>query len=137
MRAAMAHQDGVGDWVNFKLGGRDVLGRVVEDRGRIGAQGRSLFRVLAVTAGPGQPGVFELPADELRPASLITLPQAREYADRYIVPSPFADIRDGRYCIGTLTWPGAVGEVSECGSSFEEAIDRFRQRHPQMVVEPE
>jgi hypothetical protein len=137
MRAAIAHRETVGDWVTFKLGNRDVLGRVLEDRGRIGAQGRSLLRVLAVTAGPGQPGVFELPADELRPASLITVIQAREYADRYIGQSPFAEIRNGRHCVGTLSWPGQAGEVSECGSSFEEAIDRFRLRHPQMVVEPD
>lgn len=136
MRAAIAHRETVGDWVTFKLGNRDVLGRVLEDRGRIGAQGRSLLRVLAVTAGPGQPGVFELPADELRPASLITVTQAREYAERHIVQSPFAEIRNGRHCVGTLSRPGQA-EVSECGSSFEEAIDRFRLRHPQMVAEPD
>jgi hypothetical protein len=136
MRAAIAHQETVGNWVTFKVGSRDVLGRVIEDRGRIGAHGRRLLRVLAVTAGPGQPGVFELPADDLRPASLITEPQAKEYADRYIVPSPFAEIRKGRFCVGTRSWPSEAGEVVECGSSFEEALDLFRQRHPQMVVEP-
>ena len=137
MRAAIAHPDRVGEWVTFSVGTRDVLGRVLEDRGRIGVQGRRLLRVLAVTAGPGQPGVFELPADELRAASLMTKPQAQEYADRYIVPSAMAEIRDGKYCIHNRSWPGEPSEVMECGSSFEEAIDRFRQRHPQMVVEPE
>jgi hypothetical protein len=137
MRAAIAHHETAPDWVTLKLGSREVLGRVLEDRGRIGVQGRRLLRVLAVTAGPGLPGVVELPEDELRPASLITLPQAKEYADRYIVPKPFAKIRSGKYCVGTYSWPGGDGELCECADSFEEAIDQFRRRHPQMVVEPE
>jgi hypothetical protein len=137
MRTRVANERTVGEWVTFSVGGREVLGRVIEDRGGIGVGGRRLLRVLAVTAGPGQPAVFELPSGEISPASLISRPQAQEYADRYIVPAPFADIRKNRYCVGTRSWPGSDGEVVECGSSFEEAIDSFRRRHPQMVTEPE
>ena len=43
----------------------------------------------------------------------------------------------GSYCIGTYSRPGGAGELCECGDSFEEAIELFRLRHPQMVIEPE
>ena len=51
----------VGDRVRFKLGGHQVVGRVVEDRGFIGVDGRQLVRV-EVEVDPTYLREFELPA---------------------------------------------------------------------------
>ena len=50
-----------GDRVRFKLGARHVVGRVVEDRGFIGVDGRQLVRV-EVKVDPTYLREFELPA---------------------------------------------------------------------------
>jgi hypothetical protein len=58
----------VGDRVRFQLGGRKVLGTVVEDRGLIGVDGRQLVRV-QVELDPTYVQQFELPAALLERAS--------------------------------------------------------------------
>jgi hypothetical protein len=55
----------VGDLVQIKFGAGDVMGQVVEDRGRIGFKGRNLYRIL-VTMDAGEPMNIELPAEEIR-----------------------------------------------------------------------
>jgi len=51
----------VGDRVRFKLGAHNVVGKVVEDRGFIGVDGRQLVRV-EVEVDPTSLREFELPA---------------------------------------------------------------------------
>lgn len=51
----------VGDRVQFKLGAHQVVGRVVEDRGFIGVDGRQLVRV-EIEVDPTYLREFELPA---------------------------------------------------------------------------
>ena len=51
----------VGDRVRFKLGAHQVVGRVIEDRGFIGVDGRQLVRV-EVEVDPTYLREFELPA---------------------------------------------------------------------------
>jgi hypothetical protein len=58
----------VGNRVRFRLGAHNVLGRIVEDRGNIGVNGRRLFRV-EVQLDPTYVQVFELPIDALKPAA--------------------------------------------------------------------
>ena len=55
----------VGDRVEFKLAGRRVSGRIVEDRGNLGARGR---RIVAVHTKIGRKNsaVIEIPAEEVR-----------------------------------------------------------------------
>ncbi len=54
----------VGDRVKFKLAGRRVSGRIVEDRGNLGARGR---RIIAVhTKIAKNSSVIEIPAEEVR-----------------------------------------------------------------------
>ena len=57
-----------GDRVEFRMGTRVVLGRVREDRGPIGINGRHLYLV-EFHAEPQSPSHIELPADELEPAN--------------------------------------------------------------------
>jgi len=54
----------VGDKVQFTLGRHRLRGTLVEDRGRIGAAGRKLFRV-RVEMLPGDTQVYELPEDDI------------------------------------------------------------------------
>lgn len=51
----------VGDRVRFKLGAHHVVGKVVEDRGFIGVDGRQLVRI-EVEVDPTYLREFELPA---------------------------------------------------------------------------
>lgn len=51
----------VGDRVRFRLGAHSVVGRVIEDRGPIGIDGRQLVRV-EVELDPTYLREFELPA---------------------------------------------------------------------------
>jgi hypothetical protein len=57
----------VGDRVRFTLGGRRILGIIVEDRGPIAAGGRRLY-VVRAQIDPASESVLELPADELHAA---------------------------------------------------------------------
>ncbi len=54
----------VGDKVSFYNGIRRVVARVVEDRGRIGVNGRQIFTIEVDVEGD-QPSRFELPAERL------------------------------------------------------------------------
>lgn len=54
----------VGDKVMFRIGPIKVRAVVVEDRGRIGANGRRLFRVQR-NVKIGDPVVYEFPEQEL------------------------------------------------------------------------
>ena len=55
----------VGDRVTVPFGPRRLRGFIVEDRGRVGAGGRRLFRV-RVPMEPSEPLSLEVPAEELR-----------------------------------------------------------------------
>lgn len=61
MRRNQLHE---GDRVKFKLGTHSVQGRIKEDRGPIGINGRRLYLV-EFRAEPESPSQVELPADEL------------------------------------------------------------------------
>lgn len=54
----------VGDRVRFRLGTRDVVADVVEDRGPIGVGGRQLVAV-ALVAEDGEVRKFEMPVEKL------------------------------------------------------------------------
>lgn len=53
-----------GDQVKFRLGTRSVQGRIKEDRGPIGVNGRHLYLV-EFRAEPQSPSQIELPAEQL------------------------------------------------------------------------
>jgi len=55
----------VGDRVEFRLAGRRVSGKVVEDRGKLGAGGRRIVSIRA-KIGRKESSLVELPADEVR-----------------------------------------------------------------------
>jgi hypothetical protein len=57
----------VGDRVTFKLGVRDVVATVIEDRGFIGHGGEQIVRV-ATPANLNYEGEFEISASLVRPA---------------------------------------------------------------------
>jgi hypothetical protein len=59
----------VGTKVRFKLGGRDVVGTVIEDRGPLGIGGVQLLRVRLRVAGTDEVMEFEVPATELSAAA--------------------------------------------------------------------
>lgn len=65
--AKTKHQFRVGDRVRFRLGARLVLGRVVEDLGRIGVDAQQLVRV-EVPLDMTYVREFELPGAMLTPA---------------------------------------------------------------------
>jgi hypothetical protein len=54
----------IGDWVSFLYGPRQVHGKVVEDRGPLGAHGRRIFLVQA-DIGQDEEATFEVPEDNL------------------------------------------------------------------------
>lgn len=53
----------IGELVNVPIGLRELEGRVVEDRGKIGVRGRKLYRI-AMTID-GEVVNIELPADQI------------------------------------------------------------------------
>ncbi len=55
----------VGDLVKLRFGRRDVRGTVIEDRGRIGVNGRRLLRVKVDLEPSLDPMELEIPATEL------------------------------------------------------------------------
>ncbi len=57
-----------GDWVSFRYGVRDVLARILEPRGPIGIRQRHLYRI-EIPDDSGEPDSFELPEEELHPAT--------------------------------------------------------------------
>jgi hypothetical protein len=58
----------VGDWVSFRYGTQNLIAQVIEARGPLGVKGRHLYRICMATES-GEPDSFELPEDELHPAS--------------------------------------------------------------------
>ena len=53
--------------VSFRMGMRDVLGIIKEDRGRIGVNGRRLYAVeYSIEPGASNRSLIELPADQLK-----------------------------------------------------------------------
>jgi hypothetical protein len=55
-----------GDFVSFRLGTRTVQGKVKEDRGPIGVQGRHLYLIeFHSEREPNSPSLIELPAEQL------------------------------------------------------------------------
>jgi hypothetical protein len=68
-RAVKKKRIAVGSKVRFKLGGRDVLAVVVEDRGLLGVGGEQVWRVQVRVSGIDEVMDFELPASDLRIAS--------------------------------------------------------------------
>ncbi len=61
MTAKLIH---VGDTIRFRIGGRSVAGKVQEDRGPIGLNGRRLYGV-RYELGEGNWYTTELPADQI------------------------------------------------------------------------
>ena len=59
----------VGTKVRFKLGGRDVTGTVIEDRGPLGTAGGQILRVRLQVSGTDDVIEFEVPATEVRVAA--------------------------------------------------------------------
>jgi hypothetical protein len=59
----------VGSRVRFAIGGRRVVGTVVEDRGNIGIEGRKLLRVRVELTGGAEPLEFEIPAADVSAAA--------------------------------------------------------------------
>ncbi len=57
-----------GEWVSFSFGAKKRLAQITELRGPLGIRGRNLYRVKLET-GSDEPDFFELPEDELEPAS--------------------------------------------------------------------
>lgn len=57
----------VGDRVAFQLGGRRVVGTVIEDRGKIGFK-RARLLAVRVRRSEADDLILEMPADELRAA---------------------------------------------------------------------
>ncbi len=58
----------IGDWVKFDYGPKKVSARIVEDRGRLGIQGRRLYRVqldVKPNEESGDASTFEVPENEL------------------------------------------------------------------------
>jgi hypothetical protein len=58
--------------VGVNLGVRIIRGRIVEDRGEIGVNGRRLVRVEIPISGTDEVRVFEVPAEELVALSAVT-----------------------------------------------------------------
>lgn len=61
VRPASIH---VGDLVEIMFGAQKMMGKVVEDRGRIGFKGRNLYRIIVSTGADELMGI-ELPSDEI------------------------------------------------------------------------
>ena len=59
----------VGARVSFHLGGRDVVGTVIEDRGPLGVGGRRLLRIRLQLSGVADPIEVEVPESELSVAA--------------------------------------------------------------------
>lgn len=55
----------VGDTVTFPYGAFVATGRVIEDRGNVGAGGRHILRVSVDVGAEADPMQFEIPADTI------------------------------------------------------------------------
>jgi hypothetical protein len=68
-RRASKKQFTVGTKVRFKLGGRDVVATIIEDRGALGVGGTQILRVRLQLSGTDEVMEFEVPATEVRAAA--------------------------------------------------------------------
>ena len=59
----------VGTKLRFKLGGRDVVATIIEDRGSLGIGGAQILRVRMQVSGTDEVIDFEVPATEVRTAA--------------------------------------------------------------------
>ncbi len=75
----------IGAKVRFRMAGRRVAGRVLEDRGPIGKGGRRLYRV-RYEMGKGNWYFTELPADELEDIEYRPVSSRRQREVEYIIP---------------------------------------------------
>ncbi|MEI9937293.1 MAG: hypothetical protein WDO69_08700 [Pseudomonadota bacterium] len=55
----------MGARVSFQLGGRDVIGTIIEDRGPLAVGGRRLLRIRLELSGVADPIEVEVPESEL------------------------------------------------------------------------
>jgi hypothetical protein len=70
----------IGDWVKFDYGPKKVSAKIVEDRGRLGVQGRRLYRV-QLDEQLGEASSFEMPENEL---DAVPAPVRQAYDIRYV-----------------------------------------------------
>jgi hypothetical protein len=68
-RSSQNNALGVGARVKLDLGGREVSGTVIEDRGFLGVGGRRLLRVRLDWSGVAEPIEVEVPESDLRRAA--------------------------------------------------------------------
>ena len=68
-RPASKKHFAIGSKIRFKLGGRDVVATVIEDRGYLGVGGAQLLRVRLQVSGTDEVLEFEVPATEVRAAA--------------------------------------------------------------------
>jgi len=57
----------LGEWVTFQYGVRPVFAQIIEDRGRLGANGRRLYRI-RIDWDFNESSDFEMPEDEMEKA---------------------------------------------------------------------
>lgn len=74
----------VGDKVAFVFGGRRVRGRIVEDRGALGLEGRRLYRV-RLDMDPYDPMFFVLPEDDIEITHESDAPLSKDEIREYLV----------------------------------------------------
>jgi hypothetical protein len=79
------HDVPIGAKVTFRIAGRPLLGRVLEDRGPIGKGGRHLYLV-RYEAGKGNWRSTELPAEEIEHIECKPVNLRRKREVQYIVP---------------------------------------------------
>jgi len=80
----------VGAKVQFRIGGRPLVGRVVQDRGPIGKGGRHLY-VVRYESGKGNWYSTELPADEIDNIEFKPVNLRRKREVEYIIPVEAAE----------------------------------------------
>ena len=64
----MGHKFHVGDAVRFWLVNRNVIGRIIEDRGPLGSRGQHIYGIV-VNLGTVEPTYFELGEDMIELSS--------------------------------------------------------------------
>jgi hypothetical protein len=56
---------------------------------------------------------------------MMNIREAQEHAGQWIVPSPFATVRNGLPCVGTEGFPSVDEEIAVTAPTFEEAFELF------------
>ena len=75
----------IGAKVQFRIAGRSLVGRVLEDRGPIGRGGRHLYQV-RYEVGKGNWYSTELPADEIESIAFKPIDRRKQRELEYIIP---------------------------------------------------